>query len=220
MTHGTFTALRLGSAAVSLLLLALGAACSADAGGPPAAPAPTPAPSASALPATAAPGPSKTPPTSLPPPATTPVPPPTPGNVNSTVPTKPEESKKPVKLDRPSTTGTGLTVNLTSIDPVDAKAEQPGEVAGPGLAITITIRNTASKAADLSTLVVNLANSDDAPGTQMSAKPSNPLTGSVAAGKTRTGVYVFTVPKAKRKPVTVTVDIAGAPVLVFTGNAA
>jgi hypothetical protein len=207
---------RLGSAAASLLLLALGAACSADAGTP-SGPAPTP--SASALPATAAPGPSKTP-TLPPPPATTPVPPATPGNVNSTVPSKPEETKKPVKLDRPSTTGTGLTVSLASIEPIDAKAEQPGEVAGPGLSITITIENTGSKAADLSTLVVNLADSDEAPGTQMSAKPSNPLAGSVAAGKTKTGVYVFTVPKAKRKPVTVTVDMAGAPVLVFTGNAA
>ena len=90
----------------------------------------------------------------------------------------------------------------------------------PALAITIRVTNTGSKAADLSTLVVNIADSDDAPGTQMSAKPSNPLAGSVAAGKTKTGVYVFTVPTAKRKPVTVTVDIAGAPVLVFTGNAA
>jgi hypothetical protein len=140
--------------------------------------------------------------------------------VNSTVPTKPEESKKPVKLDRPSTTGTGLTVSLTSIEPINAKAEQPGEVAGPGLAITITINNAAGKAADLSTLVVNIADSDDAPGTQMSAKPSHPLAGAVGAGQSRTGVYVFTVPRAKRKPVTVTVDIAGAPVLVFTGNAA
>jgi hypothetical protein len=215
----TSAGVRLGSAAASLLLLTLGAACSADAGSPSGS-APTPTASASsAAPATAAPGPSKTP-TLPPPPATTPVPAATPGNVNSTVPSKPEKTKKPVKLDRPSTTGTGLTVNLTSIEPINAKAEQPGEVAGPGLAITITVKNTGSKSADLSTLVVNVANSDDAPGTQMSAKPSRPLAGSVAAGKTKTGVYVFTVSKDKRKPVTVTVDIAGAPVLAFTGNAA
>jgi hypothetical protein len=216
--HRTSAGVRLGSAAASLLLLVLGAACSADAGSP-SGPAPTPTASASALPATAAPGPSKTP-TLPPPPATTPVPAATPGDVNSTVPSKPEETKKPVKLDRPSTTGTGLTVNLTSIKPVNARAEQPGEVAGPALAITITVKNTGSKAAELNTLVVNVLNSDDAPGTQMSAKPSKPLAGSVAAGKTKTGVYVFTVPKDKRKPVTVTVDIAGAPVLAFTGNAA
>ena len=51
------------------------------------------------------------------------------------------------------------------------------------------------------------------------AKPSDPLTGMVRAGKTARGVYVFTVPKNKRSPITVTVSIKDAPVLVFTGAA-
>ena len=33
------------------------------------------------------------------------------------------------------------------------------------------------------------------------------------------GIYVFTVPKNKRRPITVTVSIKDAPVLVFTGDA-
>ena len=67
----------------------------------------------------------------MPPPATTPVPPPTPGGVESTVAPKPEESKKPVKLDKPSKTGTGLTAKLVSIKNIQRQGAIAGEVAGP-----------------------------------------------------------------------------------------
>ena len=107
----------------------------------------------------------------LPPPASTAVPPPTPGNVESTVESKPEESKKPVKLDKPSKTGTGLSAELVRIKAIEAEAQLPGEIAGPALAITIEVSNTGDQAADLSTVVVTLLNSDDAPGNEMSTKP-------------------------------------------------
>ena len=134
-------------------------------------------------------------------------------------PTGPEKSKKPVKLDKPSTTGTGLTAKLVSIKAIKATAQMPGEIAGPALAITVSITNAGKKTADLSSVVVNLADSDQAPGNPMSAKPSAPFHGSLKAGKTARGIYVFTVPTKKRKPITLTVSIGDAPVLVFTGNA-
>lgn len=210
---------RLGPAAAVTLLLVLGAACSSDP-----EPAPTPAgtpsstASAGAGPTTAAPGPTATPRETQPPPATTPVPPPSPGGVDSTVPTEPEESKRPVELDEPSGTGTGLTARLVTIRSVTAKAQLPGEVAGPALAITIEVENADADAADLSSVVVNVLDADDAPGTQMTAAPSRPLAGRVGGRKSARGVYLFTVPKDKRNPITVTVSIADAPVLVFTGR--
>lgn len=218
----TFTAPRLGLAAASLLLV-LGAACSPagpDApvsSGPSATPI-VPTPAETTGPPTAAPGPSGTA-SSLPAPATTPVPPPTPGDINSTVPSRPEESKKPVKLDQSSNTGTGLSVTLTSIKAVNAKAQLPGEVAGPAVAIAVKVTNSSAKAVALDTVVVSLADADEAPGTEMTAAPAKPLKDSVAASKTASGTYVFTVPKNKRNPITLTVTIGEAPVLVYTGDA-
>ena len=93
-------------------------------------------------------------------------------------------------------------------------------MAGPALAITIDVSNTGDQAADLSTVVVTLLDSDEAPGNEMTAKPAKPLTrqGRAPARPVR-GMYVFTVAKYKRNPITVNVSISDAPVLVFTGDA-
>lgn len=215
---------RLGLAVAVTLLLASGSACSSDVETEPSAgptPSASPAPTASATSqsATPAPGPSKTPSQTLPPPASTAVPPPTPGNVESTVESQPEESKKPVKLDKPSKTGTGLSAELVRIRAIEAEAQLPGEIAGPALAITIEISNSGDQAADLSTVVVTLLNSDDAPGNEMSATPAKPFTGTLDPGDQVRGTYVFTVAKSKRNPITLNVTIGEAPVLVFTGDA-
>lgn len=207
----------------ALVLLAVLAGCSAPsqpgAVASPTTPA-TSSPSRSASgPATTAPGPSATPKSTLPPPATTPVPPSTPGDVNSTVPTRPAESKKPVDLDQPSETGTGATARLIDLKAINAKATIPGEVSGPGVAVTLEVTNTGPKALDVGTVVVTLADSDKAPGTEITSPPAKTLTGSIAPSKSARGVYVFTVPTAKRDPVTVSVTIGAAPALVFEGNA-
>ena len=52
----------------------------------------------------------------------------------------------------------------------------------------------------------------------MTASPAKPLRGTLQPRRSASGVYVFTVPKNKRKPITVDVTISDAPVLVFTGN--
>ena len=132
---------------------------------------------------------------------------------------KPEESKKPVKLDKPSATGNGLSAKVVSVKAIEAKAKLPGEIKGPALAVTVELRNTRDKATDLSAVVVNLLDSDQAPGSEMSTEPAKPFAGKLAAGKTAEGTYVFTVPKNKRKPITLSVSVNDDPVLVFTGNA-
>jgi hypothetical protein len=155
----------------------------------------------------------------LPPPATTPVPPPTPGTINSTVPNKPVETQKAKPLDKPAEGGNGVSVRLESVRKIKAKAKLPGEVAGPALAVAVTIDNDSSKSLDLSSVVVNLSDSSDAPGTVMSAAPAKRLPAKVKAGRSASGVYVFTVPSSKQKSVTVTVSITpGKPVLKFEGK--
>ena len=206
---------RSSRAAATLLVAGSLAACSASDPAPDRSPGPT----ASTPAVTAAPtGPASTAPTETAETAETAAPP-TPGDVESTVEAKPIESRKPVRLDTPSATGTGLAAKLLEVRAVDAKAQLPGEVAGPALALTLEVRNEGRKAADLSAVVVNVTDSAAAPGTEMSAEPAQPFRGSVGAGKSVRAVYVFTVPKDKRDPITVTVSIGEAPVLVFTGDA-
>lgn len=215
----TTPARRWAAATLTTLLLLVGAACSSDRGPSepaPTNPAPTGAPTVTGPPA---PGPSVTPTSTLPPPVNTPVPQKSPGDLNSTVPTTPEKSRKPVDLDTSSDAGGGVTARLSEIRSVNAKASKPGEVAGPALAISVLVKNGSKQKLGLDQVVVTVTGADGAPGNAMSGKPSKPLAGQVAAGKSVTGVYVFTLDRGRRDPITVDVTLAGGEVvLVFTGK--
>jgi hypothetical protein len=193
-----------GALAVTTIVL-LAAGCSA---GPEAEPTSAPASTSGSVAPTATPTPA---------PATTRATSKNP--VERTVAPRREQSKPPVKLDEPSSTGTGLTARLISVSAIEAKAQIPGEITGPALAITIEVSNTGRRSADLGSVAVSLLDSDSAPGAEMTAAPARPLTGRVPAKAKTRGVYVFRVPEGKRRPVTVSVSIGEAPVLIFTGNA-
>ena len=206
---------RLGLVAASSLLLVLGAGCSASGDQEPSAQSPS-APVASGTPA---PGPTATPGKKLPPPATTPVPQPTPGDIHETVASQPQKSVSPVPLDKSSRTGTGLTVKVSGVEAMTAKAKLPGEVSGPALKITVVAENTGTTKVNLNATAVGLYGSDGVPAGEMSAKPARPLDGKLASGKTAKGIYVFTIPKKTRDPVKITVTVNDSPVVVFTGKA-
>lgn len=229
------TANRVGIIATTLVVLAAAAACTRD-------PEPVPSPpvsvttavpsagpgSSSAAPEPSSPSPSTVAPSTVAPsaspspsatPSATTVEPSPSTPVESTVAPRPERSKKAVDLDESATTGTGLTGRVVSIRGVEAKAQLPGETSGPALVVTVELLNSSRQTADLTAVVVNLLDADDAPATQLTAAPTNPLPGRVAGRERARGVYLFRVPEDKRRPVTVTVSIDDAPVLVFTGNA-
>jgi hypothetical protein len=136
------------------------------------------------------------------------------------VPTAPQKTRDPVDLDKPSKAGGGVTARISDVRSITAKAKGPGEVSGPAVALTVKITNGASKRLPLDQVVVTLTGADRAPGTPMSGSPARPLAGSLAAGSSASGVYVFAVPKGSRNPVTVEVTVRGGdPVLVFRGKA-
>ncbi len=173
---------------------------------PPAGPATTPPP-----------GPATTPPATTPP-ATVPVPQPSSGDVNTTVAPRPVETQPAKKLDQ-SVSSAGLTVRLTSVKAVGTKARLPGEVSGPGVAVTVRVDNRSTKAVALGGAVVGLVDAADLPGTVMSGPPSKRLPSRVEAGRSAQGVYVFAVAADHRKSVTVTVStVAEQPVLQFRGR--
>lgn len=158
--------------------------------------------------------------TSAPAPATTEVPQPGgPGNITDTVAEGTVVSAAPVALDATSDSGTGVGVALSGIESITTEAELPGEVAGPGVKVTVAITNDSTAAIDLGNVVVDLQDAAGTPAIPMTVG-ATPFTGSVASGATATGTYVFSVPASYANPATITVTYAaGAPVAVFTGDA-
>lgn len=189
---------RAASVLVSVLLLTGCSAGTADD-----SPAPTPSTAATATP------------------ATTPVQAPTPGSTTSTVPSEKVTKRKAVSLDGRGEAADDVSVTLTKVAAITAKAVGPGEVSGPALALTVAVDNGTSQPVDLGSVVVNVTASDDTPAAQMTGKPARSFAGAVEAGKTTSAVYVFALGRKKRSPVTVEVSISPTdPVVVFRGRAA
>ncbi|GAB2979461.1 hypothetical protein [Frigoribacterium salinisoli] len=131
-----------------------------------------------------------------------------------------DREQPPVALDASPVLVDGITLRVESLTAVDADAALPGEVAGPGVSVTIVVDNAGDEALDLSTTVVNAYSGEDlTPGETVSTGTSR-LPDRVEAGSTATGTYVFTVPAEERDAVRVTVDAAvDLPTIVFEGPA-
>lgn len=158
-------------------------------------------------------------PSSIPAPATTEVPAPGGGDINQTVEVGEIPSNPPVPLSEASTNDTGVSVALAGIEQVTTEANLPGEIAGPGLKVTVKITNGSSEPLDLSNVVVDLQDAVQTPSIPMTTG-ATPLTGFLAAGEEANGVYIFTTSSGYTDPATVTVTYsAGQPVAVFVGNA-
>lgn len=150
---------------------------------------------------------------------TKPVPAPSKGNTEETVSSEPQPSKKPVDLDK-SSTSRGVVVEVTDIEAVKAKAQLPGEVSGPGLLISLRVTNKSAQELDLGAVLVTVLDSDEAPGGEMTTAPNDPMKGSLEPGKTAKGAYLFTVPEKRRSPIVINVTLpTDSPVVVFRGDA-
>jgi hypothetical protein len=155
---------------------------------------------------------------SAPAPATTEVPAPGGGDISETVTPGDITSNAPVALSETGTYANGVTVQLVSLEPITTKAELPGEIAGPGLKVTVKITNGSADAIDVGNVVVDLQDAVQTPAIPMTSGAA-PFTGSVAAGADATGVYIFTTPTDYTDPATITVTYSAAqPVAVFVGN--
>jgi len=156
----------------------------------------------------------------VPAPATTPVAAPAGGDINQTVPSVELTTAAPVSLTGTAEFGGGVTVDLASIASVQTTAQGPGEVAGPGLVITIRIKNGSAAAVPLDAVNVTVTDAAQTPASPMSGAPAAPFSGQVAPGAEAQGVYVFTVPSDYTDPASITVSYStDAPIVLFTGNA-
>ena len=81
--------------------------------------------------------------------------------------------------------------------------------------------NGSTNPVDLSHVVVNDQDSKGTPLVAMSSAPAAPLQGTLAAGASKTGVYVFELPRVRHNPFTIAVSYStAAPVVLLIGDAA
>jgi hypothetical protein len=176
----------------------------------PAASTPTSSPSPSS--AASTPKASRTPKESVPPPTATGEPTVVPSAATST-------TKAPI--DKKGDLGNGVEVRVNRIENVQGEAQGPGEVAGPALRVSITVKNNTSKAVSMELALANLYYGKEAtPASPLSGPGADPLTRAIPAGKSATGRYVFGVPKDERDQIQVEFSYTTkAPTVIFTGAA-
>ncbi|MEQ6896513.1 DUF4352 domain-containing protein [Microbacterium sp. KR10-403] len=112
--------------------------------------------------------------------------------------------------------GDGVAVAVAKVRDLTVKATTPGEIAGPAVAITLRVTNGGAKGINLSAAMISVTGSHGAYGQPTTSDPYDPFSGSLAAGDSATGTYVFRLPAEQRKSLSVTVEyVAGAPVALF-----
>jgi hypothetical protein len=134
--------------------------------------------------------------------------------------TGPHPTAPPVALDATATPARGVTAVLRRLQAVEVTAQVPGDVGGPGLAVTVAVTNDTDAPLDLTTAVVNLAAGRAREPALPIDSESRPLAGVLAPGATATGRYAFRVDRDERGHVEVEVDLGVAlTVVVFAGPA-
>ena len=112
-----------------------------------------------------------------------------------------------------------VSISLATVKSTSVKATTPGETSGTAVVVTVDVTNKGTSAADVDSAWVQLTASDGTLGIPTTAGNPHPLSGTVAPGATSTGSYVFMLPKAKGRTVTVSViHSAAAPAAIFKGR--
>jgi len=127
----------------------------------------------------------------------------------------------PVALGASSTFANGVTARLVSVGAFDARAQHPGEISGPALAVTVELTNEGTTPASLDTVAVSVfAGADAAPAAPIADGATAPLSGRLDAGSSARATYTFTVPTGSRDVLAVTVSYGdGGGTAIFSGSA-
>lgn len=116
--------------------------------------------------------------------------------------------------------GGQVAISLATVEGVEGEANVAGETSGPALRVTLHLQNDSSNGINLDYVVVNAySGADRAPAPTVMQPGGSPLAGTLAAGQSVDGVYLFTIPEADRTDVLFGVDyVAGQPTVTFRGN--
>lgn len=148
------------------------------------------------------------------------IPKPTATGKPTVVPTK-STSTTSAPLDDTATPASGIEVRVSDVESVQGVAQGPGEIAGPAVRVSVEVINKSDEGVAMDLALVNVYyGSDRTPATALSGPGLAPLTGSIPAGKSATGAYVFSVPEDERDQLTVEFSYStDAPTVVFSGKA-
>lgn len=149
-------------------------------------------------------------------PATTPLPTPTtpPGPPASTAPEVGVTTLPAVGVSSPAPFGDGLVATVTSVKQVQLDGEGPGEVAGPGTAVSLTLSNGTSARVDLGGIVVDATYADGSPGDPSASAPADVPSGVLEPGASVKGTWVFSRPASGADPVRVSVGSLSSAAVV------
>ena len=155
-----------------------------------------------------------------PPARSTPVPAPDGGTIDDVIDPAPEPETVKADLDDVAEIDGDVKISASKVAEIDVKAQTPGEIAGPALAVTVKIQNDSKADLDVETVMVTLIDSAGAVGIPTTAEPAQPFTGTIPPGSDAEGVYVFLVPEGTRDPIELTIAYsAGVPVVLLVGDA-
>jgi len=113
--------------------------------------------------------------------------------------------------------GEVLGVALEGVRAVEVAADGPGEVSGPGIALTVSVRNGNGGPLSLAGLVVTADSGQDAV-PAVAADGGDPLPASLAAGELGRGTYVFLLGDSGAESVRALVTLsADLPIVALRG---
>lgn len=111
-----------------------------------------------------------------------------------------------------------VTVRVVKVSPVPVTASGPGDIAGPGVAVRVQVKNGSAEAFDLDGIAVTASYGAGLPAAPAGAGNGTLLGGRLKQGRTAGGVYVFTVPKAFADDVEVQISSSSSPIVVVYQN--
>lgn len=150
---------------------------------------------------------------------TVPVPAPSGGSVDQVIPPAAAGPVTKADLDKTAVLPNKVSITVSKVAALDTKATTPGEIAGPAVALTVSIHNGSTQAINADSAMVTLTDSNNVPGQPTTSDPYLPFAGDLAAGESTEGIYVFLMPTTSRTGLTLSVEYAaGQASAQFVGD--
>lgn len=130
-------------------------------------------------------------------------------------------SGPPVSVGQPATVAAGVVTRVVKMEPLQAEAQLPGEIAGPAIRVTLEFTNQSNAPVDMSHTVVTVEYGPDAvPAGEFGGTGTSDFPAEIAAGQSASAVMVFAVPLDQRDNIRFLVDHKlDLPIVVIEGPA-
>lgn len=120
--------------------------------------------------------------------------------------------------DETANFGDSVTAKLAELEFITVTGTRAGEVSGPAIRVTVEMMNGTDGAISLDAVTVNAYfGAETQPASPFDSETeSEPFTGTLAAGETAQGVYLFSIPEGQDDDIVVTVSKSPeSPLVVF-----